>query len=110
MVTRSRRTVLKQKGPGSSPGLFAARCSLPDAARILRHHRLAYLAAKRLAELVEVLHRALRPPLACAVRIRLRQHASTLLRLVLTPHLAKRDEEPLCRRVAVLLSVHIAGL
>src|ERR1700730_15343364 len=110
MVTRRRRTPPKQKGPGRSPGLLVTRCSLPDAARIRRHHRLPYLAAECLAELVEVLHRALGPPLACAVRIRLRQHPRTLLRLVLAPHLSKRDEEPSRRRVVILLAVYITRL
>src|SRR5439155_12657868 len=86
------------------------RYALPHAARIHRHHRLPNLTAKRLAELVEVLHRALGPPLACAMRIRLRQHPRTLLGLVLAPHLSKRDEEPLCRRIAIFLSVRIARL
>src|SRR5882757_9662169 len=84
-----------KKGPGRSLGLSVTHCSLPHAARIRRHHRLPHLTAKRLAELVEVLPRALSPPLACPVRIGLRQHSRILLRLVLAPHLYQRDEEPL---------------
>src|SRR6202453_3830040 len=81
---------------------------LPDAARIRWHHRLAYLTAKRLTELFEVLHRALGPPFPGAMRIRLRQHSRILLCLVLTPYLTKGDEEPLRWCIAVLFSVHIA--
>ena len=68
---------------------------------MLRVHRLADFAAERLAELLDVLHRAVRAPLAGAVRVRLRQHARRLLGLVLTPHLAEADEEALRRSVAV---------
>src|SRR5260370_18388308 len=96
---------LKQKSPGRSPGLSVTRCSLPNAARIHRHHRLAYLAAKRLAELFEVLHRALLPPLTCALRIGLPQHPRILLRLVLAPPLSKRATDPLPRRPPTLLSL-----
>src|SRR3979490_2987696 len=110
MVTRLRRTHSNKKAQAQSPGPLVARCSLPDAARIHRHHRLAYLAAKRLAELVEVLHCALRPPLARAMRIGLGLHTRCFFRLVIAPHLTEGDEEPLRRRIAVLLSIDITRL
>src|SRR5258708_1037948 len=110
MVTRPAALLTNKKGPGRSPGLSLILCALPDPARIRRHHRLPHLTANRLAELPEVLPRALRPPLACAVWIGLRQHSGILLCLVLAPHLPKRNEEPLRRRVLILLSVHITRL
>src|SRR5262249_30661890 len=104
MVTRHCQTLAQTKRPRPKPRPFRYTLPLPDPARIRRHHRLAYLAAKRLAELIEILHGALHSPLASAMGISLGLYTSCLFRLVFAPHLSKSDEVPLCRRVAILLA------
>src|SRR5665213_3457529 len=85
-----------QKGPSRSPGLSHSGGELPStAAAACRHHGLSDVAAEGLAELLEVLHGAVGPPFAGAVRVGLGQHPRRLLGLVLAPHLPERDEEAL---------------
>ena len=84
--------------------------SLPDAAGILRHHRLSDPAAERLAELREVLHAAVDAPLARAVRIRLGAYAGGRLAHVFAPDLGEADEETRYYVEKTLRDFRLAGV
>ena len=86
-------------------GLTSGGNRLPDPAGIHRDHGFARGAAKGLAELVEVLHRAIHAPAAGRVRISQRHLASYLLGLVLAPYLGKAEEVALGLGVAIDLVV-----
>src|SRR5271163_2177127 len=74
---------------------------LPDATGMFRIHRLALLAAKSLAEFLEVLHRAVGSPAARRVRICDRKLPRRLVGLILAPDLAKAQEVALRLGIAV---------
>src|SRR6185437_527314 len=83
------------------PGTAAAGCG---------HHGVALLAAEGLAELVEVLHRALDAPLAGGVGVGFGLVDGSLLRLRAAPDLREGDEEALVGGVAVPLAIDVAGI
>src|SRR6185503_13531636 len=93
-------------GGGQGPKCIPSAPASPDAAGILRIHRLALVTAKRLSELVEVLHAPACSPLPWRVRIDEGKLAGRLLRLARTPNLGEADKEPLRFSVAADLFIN----
>src|SRR5947209_1919875 len=87
-----------------------ATCFLPDAAWILRHHRLSHFAAKCFAELGEVLHRSVGAVLAGRVGVGLCGEQRCFWFVVLAPDLSEADEEALCRCESIFLGIHVFAL
>src|SRR6185312_6371430 len=77
----------------------------PDAAGVRGHHRLALVAAERLAEFVKIPDDSVDAEHPRGVRIHLRRHPAGLIPNVLAPHLSVGNEEPLRLGVAVDLVV-----
>jgi hypothetical protein len=78
--------------------------TLPDVAGVDRHHRLAGLAPKSLAEFRHVLHHAVHAEFARGVRIGLDLQAKLLGPSISTPALPMPQEELLSRSVTTLLA------
>src|SRR5215475_9009341 len=78
---------------------------LPDSTRLHGVHRGPLLAAERLPELIEILHRAIDSPVSGRVRVGQRQLPRHLLGLVLAPYLGEPKEITLCLCIAVNLVV-----
>src|SRR5271165_753547 len=75
--------------------------SLPDDARLVRHHGLSFMASEGFAELVEILHGAVHPEHPWRMGIGAGGDAGRFVGDVLTPDLGVGDEEALGRSVAV---------
>src|ERR1035438_7253304 len=91
-----------------APGMVSWRRrggGLPDAAGVDGNHGLALGAAEGLAELVEVLHRAVGPPAAGGVGVGEGQLTGRLLGPVFAPDLGKSEEVALRLGIAVNLIV-----
>jgi hypothetical protein len=76
-------------------------CPLPDAAGVVRHHRLAFMASECLAEFIKVPHNAIDAEHPRRVRIGFRRYALNLIGAVLAPYLRVGDKEPLRSCIAV---------